>query len=443
MYLIYSLLLGLGFVIMLPRLLLDAWRHGKYVGGLSERLGKLEGSRQGQPVIWFHCVSVGEVQAARPLFNTLRLEFPEHLFAVSTITSTGQKLARELFTSEPVRIFHFPIDWRWTVRRALKRVRPSLVLIMETELWPNFLRECREQNIPTAVVNGRLSEGSFRRYLWIRSFMARVLSCLNFAAMQTEADASRLLSLGMKPERIVVSGNMKYDAGKPDAADPLTKQLAARFRLDDGRPVLLAASTHDSEEELVLEAFTRMRASSDLSKLRLIIAPRHPERFARVAGLLNESELSWARRSALPASADEETDVVLLDSIGELRSVFPLAALVFVGGSLVPVGGHNVLEPAAAGACIITGPHTRNFDEIVRTFVAGGALIQIAPPVTAGHSQLAKVCAELLRDPEKRLTLGTRALSLVEENQGATTRTVTLLRELLTATSEREPARPN
>ncbi|MCU1267951.1 MAG: hypothetical protein JWM21_4269 [Acidobacteria bacterium] len=432
MYLIYSLLLGLGFVLMLPRLLLDAWRHGKYISGLGERLGNLEEFDHHRPVIWLHCVSVGEVQAARPLFQALRREFPNYSIAVSTVTVTGQRLARELFQNEGGKVFYFPLDWRWTVRRVLRNVRPALVLIMETELWPNFLFECREQATPIAIVNGRLSERSFKRYKLVRRFIARVLDCLDLAVMQTEADAARLRSLGLQSERVLVSGNMKFDAGTTDQTNSLTKELAARFQLGDGQLVLLAASTHEPEERIVLEVFNCLRSSMDLATLRLIIAPRHPERFAIVAGLLDGSNLSWCLRSAAPAPADNEVDVILLDSIGELKSLFPLASLVFVGGSIAPIGGHNVLEPAAAGAAIVTGPYTQNFDEIVRTFTAKGALIQITPANDNEMvSLLSDVCAKLLRDPERRRELAVRAAILVEENRGATARTMQILKTML------------
>jgi 3-deoxy-D-manno-octulosonic-acid transferase len=437
MYLIYSLLLGLGFVLMLPRLLLDAWRHGKYVSGLAERLGQLENSYTSQPLIWLHCVSVGEVQAARPLVQAICREFPDHSIAVSTVTITGQRLAREIFKNEAQRIFYFPIDWRWTVRRTLKAIRPSLVLIMETELWPNFLRECHRHAIPVAIVNGRLSERSFRRYKLVRPFIARALNCLDLAVMQTEPDAARMRSLGLQSERALVSGNMKFDAGMKDQTNPLTKELAARFQLGDEQPVLLAASTHDPEERIVLEAFSKLRASTGLQALRLIIAPRHPERFAAVAALLDESELSWVRRSAQPAPADQRVDVVLLDSIGELRLVLPLASVVFMGGSIAPIGGHNVLEPAAAGRCIVTGPHTKNFDEIVKTFTASDALVRITPSNDSdAASLLADVCAKLLRDPGRRRELQTRAKALVEENRGATARTIQILKTIRPRTPE-------
>lgn len=440
MYLVYSLLLGLGFVVMLPRFLLDAWRHGKYVSGLSERLGKLEKLDNGdQPVVWLHCVSVGEVQAARPLFQAIRRDFPNCAIAVSTVTVTGQQLAREVFKNQAAKIFYLPVDWRWAVRRTLNAVKPSLVLIMERELWPNFLYECRKRNVPVAIVNGRLSERSLGRYKLVRSFIARVVGCINVAVMQTEPDAMRMRALGLAPDRVVVSGNIKFDAGALDETNSLTGELAARFHFSDGRPVLLAASTHDPEERIILEAFAGLRAAGQ-KQARLIIAPRHPERFGVVASLLSESQFSWTRRSAAAAPGDKDADVVLVDSIGELRALFPLAELVFVGGSLAPIGGHNILEPAAVGACIVIGPHTRNFDEIIKTFTASQALVQIGPASNGeAATALRDAFADLLRDTERRHSLGARGKALVKENRGATLRTLEVLKPLLTTPGQSLP----
>ena len=432
MYFIYSVLLGLGILVLLPKFLWDGFRHGKYISGLGERLGSLEKlNSDGRPVVWLHCVSVGEVQASLPLFQAIRREFPHYSIAVSTVTVTGQQLAREILKNEAQRIFYFPIDWRWVVRRSLKATKPSVVLVMETELWPNFLGECRKQQIPAAVVNGRLSEQSFRRYQLIRPLVSKVVNCLDLAVMQTKADADRISALGLQPGRILVSGNMKFDAGKVDETDSLTAELATRFQFAGG-PLLLAASTHDPEERIILEAFHQLRATAGAKQVRLILAPRHRERFGAVASLLNASKLSWVRRSNQPALNDSNCDVVLLDTIGELRSVFQLASLVFVGGSLAPVGGHNILEPAAAGACIVTGAHTGNFAEIVRTFTAQGAIIQLSD-VRDGEAAvtLAKVFADLLRDPQRRQDLGARAKALVEENRGATARTIDFLRTIM------------
>src|SRR5215218_4959885 len=255
MYFLYSILLGIGVLALLPRFLLDAARHGKYAAGLGERAGSLPKlDAGGRPVVWLHCVSVGEAQAARPLARALLEEYPRHALVVSTTTLTGQRVAREVFKGQAERVFYFPFDWAWSVRRALRAVRPSAVLVMETELWPRFFRECRRRGVPVALVNGRVSEKSFGRYKLIRPFIRRVLSDLSLAAAQTEADAARLVALGLAPEKARVTGNVKFDI-EETAAPTLTEELRRRFRIDQGRPLVVAASTHAPEERVVLEAF--------------------------------------------------------------------------------------------------------------------------------------------------------------------------------------------
>jgi 3-deoxy-D-manno-octulosonic-acid transferase len=432
MYFIYSLVLSLGFLILLPRFVLDALRHGKYVAGFRERLGSLAPiPKDGRPVVWIHCVSVGETQAARPLVRAVKTRYPNHIIVISTITLTGQNLAREIFRHDADRVFYFPFDWRWVVRRTLKAINPDTVLLMETELWPGFLRECKRQQIPVAIVNGRLSEQSFRRYRTIRSFMRQVLSSISIGVMQTEDDAARFRGLGMDPARTIVSGNLKFDAGTLPATDTLTEEFRERFKLADSSLVILAASTHDPEEVIILNSLRQVMSRSGL-KLRLVIAPRHPERFAEVADLLKASGLRWARRTAPSQASDQQAEVILLDSIGELHSLYSLAAVVFVGGSLAKTGGHNILEPAAVGAAVITGPHTYNFQSIVGTFLKADAIVQLQPTSdSAAIIELADVILELLADPARRLKLGSLARSLVNENSGATERTLQSLSSLL------------
>lgn len=431
MYFIYSLLLAVGFLILLPRFLYDAFRHGKYVAGFRERLGTLTPVTT-HPLLWIHCVSVGETQAARPLIRELKKQLPNHRIAISTTTLTGQTLAREIFTNDAEKIFYFPFDWRGTVRRTLKALRPDAVLIMETELWPNFLRECERQQIPVVVLNGRLSEQSFRRYRLFRNFMSRVLSGVSLAIMQTEADAARLRLLGIAAEKVRVSGSLKFDAGTLPTNDPLTRQFGARFNFAPNSPLILAASTHAPEERIVIDAFKRVIAQA-VPSARLMIAPRHPERFAEVASLVEASGLPWARRTAPTTPTDETARIVLLDTIGELQSVYSLATLVFVGGSIARTGGHNILEPAAVGACVLTGAHTYNFGEIVKAFVQAEAILQLpAMPDTDMGLELEKMFAAFLTDRDKRRLLGERAKQLVNQNRGATERTMELLKKLLT-----------
>lgn len=433
MYFAYSLIFSLGLLVLIPYFFYQALVHGKYVGGLRQRLGSV--SRvTGKPVIWLHCVSVGETQAARPLAQRLKQQFPHHTLVVSTTTRTGQKLARDVFSRDAESIFYFPLDWRWSVRRALKRINPAAVLLMETELWPNFLRECKAREIPVAVVNGRISKQSFRRYSWVKSFLGRVLSSLRMAVMQSETDAERLQSLGMPGERLFTAGNLKFDAEAGKDLLEKTNEIAQRFGLQTSRlshgPLILAASTHAPEEQIILESFKQLRTKP----ARLMIAPRRPERFNEVASLIQNSGLSWSRRTNAPGPSDANASVILLDTIGELPATFSLATVVFVGGSIVDRGGHNVVEPAAAGSAVITGAHTHNFHAIVDQMKEAGAIIQL-PPVKGADAarEFTRAVDQLLADPGKRAELGQRAKQLVVENQGAAERTMKLIAPLFAA----------
>jgi 3-deoxy-D-manno-octulosonic-acid transferase len=428
MYAVYSLLLTVGLVVLIPRFLVQALLHGKYIDGLRERLGSLPPIRTDKPRIWIHCVSVGETQAARPLIELLSKEFPDHTLCVSTITNTGQTLAQDLFKNNAGSVFYFPFDWRWTVRRALRTVKPDVVLIMETELWPNFLRECRDMQIPVALVNGRISRQSFRRYSLIKSFVERVLSCLTLAVMQSDVDAERIATLGLKQEKLRIAGNLKFDAASPPSTLQ-SQDLKTRFNLGSDAAVLVAASTHNPEERLLIDAFCELRKTQ---ALRLVLAPRRPESFQDVANLLKQSGLRWARRTNSPQPDDVEADVILLDTIGELTATYSLATIVFVGGSLIDRGGHNVLEPASAGVCVVTGAYTHNFHAIVQLLTEADALVQL-PPFSNGEvtSELTKVLGNLLDDSTRCREIGERARQLVLENHGATSRTLELIRPIL------------
>jgi 3-deoxy-D-manno-octulosonic-acid transferase len=427
MYLAYSLLLSLGLLLFLPYFLFQALAHRKYVDGLRERLGFVPAINK-QPVIWLHCVSVGETQAARPLVERLRKELPHHALVVSTVTLTGQKLARDLFRAQAARVFYFPFDWRWSVRRVLRIVNPAVVLVMETELWPNFLRECKAREIPVAVVNGRISRKSFARYRRITFFLRRVLEGVTLAVMQSEQDAERIRLLGMPSQKVFSAGNLKFESGI--CADKST-DLGERFGLKTDVPLVLAASTHAPEEKLLLESFKILRQSR---AVRLMLAPRHPERFNEVAEVIEASGLSWARRTDAPKPSDANAEVILLDTIGELPSTYSLATAVFVGGSIVDRGGHNVLEPAAHGVAVVTGAHTHNFHSIVDLLNEANAIVQLAPVEGAeAVAALTEVLRRLLDDQTWRAQLGSRAKELVSANQGAAERTMKLIAPLFSA----------
>ena len=428
MYLAYSLLLSLGLLVLTPHFLFQALAHGKYIDGLRQRLGELPRIDR-KPVIWLHCVSVGETQAARPLARRLRKQFPHHALVVSTITLTGQKLARDVFRADAEHVFYFPFDWRWSVRRALKAINPAVVLIMETELWPNFLRECKAREIPVALVNGRISRQSYRRYKLIKSFLKQVLSSLSIAVMQSERDAERLKALGMPDEKLFTAGNLKFDAEIGSELAGMTAEIKDRFALQSGVPLILAASTHSPEEEIVLDSLKQLRKKQPV---RLMLAPRHPERFNEVASLVQNSGLVWARRTHPRESNDSNAVVILLDTIGELPATYSLADVVFVGGSIVDKGGHNVLEPAAAGAAVVTGVHTHNFQAIVRLMEEAGAIVQL-PPVESRDAapELTFALNKLLANADERAELGRRGKQLITDNQGAAERTMKLIAPLL------------
>lgn len=433
MFFLYSLLLTVGYLLLLPRFLFDWMRKGKYAAGIGQRFGRLPEFEQNEkPVLWLHCVSVGETQAARPLVKEILKNFPEYRLVVSTTTNTGQKLAKEIFARDAELVFYFPLDWKFTVRRALQKIKPSVVLVMETELWFNFLREARHSGAAVAVVNGRLSEKSVNRYLRIGKMMHRVLHYVDLALMQGNADAKRIAQLGIRAGKIKVTGNIKYDLQFDETESELTRQLRRRFGFAADAPLIVAASTHAPEETWILQAFKTAWKNSAGNLPRLLIAPRHPERFAEVEKLIKESGFDWAKRSEKPSDRDKTAEIILLDSIGELRGAFPLAEIVFVGGSLIPHGGQNVLEPAIARKAIVTGFYTTNFEAITREFLEQEALVQL-PRLDEKQvpDALAESISNLLNDAELRHSLADNAYDVMRRNRGATVRTVEYLKSLL------------
>jgi 3-deoxy-D-manno-octulosonic-acid transferase len=438
-YFIYSLLLTLGFIILLPRFAIDALRSGKYVTGLRQRLGNLPViNSNGKPVVWLHCVSVGEAQAAQSLVREVANRFPKLALVISTTTVTGQQVAGELFRDQAAAVFYFPIDWAWTVRRVLNKLQPAAILVMETELWPRLFSEARQRDIPVALLNGRISDKSFGRYKRVRPFIRRVLNDLTLAAMQSERDAKRIRELGLADDRINIAGNLKFDSASITFSKHVTDELRLRFKFADNRPLIVAASTHEPEEHVVLDTFKKIRQYH--LNARLLIAPRHPERFKEVTALLARSGLKFVRRSAPGSAQDGHADVVLLDSIGELRAVYPLTDVAFIGGSIANHGGHSVMEPAAHGVCMIIGPHMQNFTAVTNAMLEADALIQL-PNVGDRTAQLASALDDVLLDDALRRAIGQRARALCDRNRGATNSTIELISHLLSsgrAGSEKE-----
>ena len=426
MYLLYSLITLVALVALSPYFLYQALRHNKYIGSLRQRLGSLPVSLNldGDESIWVHAVSVGEVLAARSLVADLRSRYPRLRLFLSTTTLTGQQLARRN-VGDVDGVFYLPFDWAFSVRRTLNRVRPRLFVMIETEIWPNLLRECRRRGVTTVLVNGRISYRSFPRYRLIRPFFRRVLDDIDRFCVQGEEAARRLAELGADPGRITVTGSLKFDA--LDVAPPpgRGRQRVLRFfRVSPNRPVLVAGSTFKGEETAVVRAFNLLRTRG--GNPLLVIAARQPERFTEVERLCRQEGLSTIRRTELPIDAEPRADAVVLDTIGELAELYQIATVVFVGGSLVPAGGHNILGPAVFGKPIVFGPHMENFAEIAEAFLANGAAVQVR-----SARELDEVVVGLMGDPVRRARLGAGARALVEANRGAKDRTMAAVAALV------------
>jgi 3-deoxy-D-manno-octulosonic-acid transferase len=430
MYALYSLLTAAGMVLLSPYFLVRGLIDGKYLAHVRERLGwgfapELRSGLRGQ-TIWIHAVSVGEVLAAQPLAKQLKERYRERRLVVSTTTATGQKLARDRMQFADA-IFYFPLDLKGPVRRALKIVEPAAVIVVETEIWPNFLRECRRAGVPVIFVNGRLSERSFRGFRRaiifscgaLRGFLKGILNDAALFLMQGEQDASRVLELGAEAKRVSVTGNLKYDLGNPPES-PLSNWLAEELARNHRRPVVIAGSVMADEETQVLRAFSEVERK--FPQALLILAPRKPDRFEEAARIVGESR-RLVRRSKIALNGAASTalsdpgSVLLLDSLGELAGIYRLADAVFVGGSLVPNGGHNILEPAAFGKVPIYGPFMDNFREMSAKFLDASAAVQVNRPEALGAAWLA-----LLQDAGRAERMGTAARNLVERNRGATAR---------------------
>src|SRR4051812_4464286 len=414
---------------MSPYLAWQAVRYRKYIGSLGQRLGYLPitFNLDGEESIWIHAVSVGEVLTARAILPQLRERYPRLRIYLSTTTMTGQKIARNSLQFVDG-VFYFPFDLGFIVNRTLRLVKPRMFVMMETEIWPNLLRACTRTGVRTVLVNGRISSRSYPRYRLARPFFRRVLIHVDRFFMQSDESARRIIEMGADPDKVVVTGSLKFDSlerpGASTAADRGRNRVLRYFRISPDRPVLIAASTLKGEEDPVFEAFQRIRAR--LPEALLIIAPRKPERFDEVEQIARRGGWNVARRSELPVDAEPRHDVVVLDTIGELAQLYQVATAVFVGGSIVDQGGHNILEPAVFGKAIVFGPYMQNFAEIARTFVENDAAIQIR-----SGRELEQALLALLTDPVRRARLGAAARALVEANRGARGKTMTAIARVL------------
>jgi len=426
MYVLYSALLAFFLILTLPYWLLQMLRHGKYRAGLRQRFGAVPpalAARREKATIWVHAVSVGEVVASSAVVKALQQRFPSHRVLVSTTTSTGQKLAAQRFGAESV--FYFPLDFAFAVRPYLDALRPELVVVAETEFWPNVLRLAKRSGARIAVINCRISDRSlpgYRRFrVWLPKLLETTLACVDVFLAQTKEDRQRLIEIGAPESKIMVTGNLKFDVAPPPPP-AIAASLREGFLHSGAGPILVCGSTLEDEEGILLSAFRNILANHP--KAVMLLAPRHPERFAEVGELVGQLGFRMWRRS-LWSGEPLVGGVLLVDSIGELAALYSLATIAFVGGSLVPRGGHNILEPALYGVPIVTGNHYENFRDVVNFFASRNAVRIV------GLAELPLVFMELIENGDARTTLGRNALAALESQRGATDRTVAALIELM------------
>jgi 3-deoxy-D-manno-octulosonic-acid transferase len=411
-------------VIVSPWLIYSALRKGKYREGFSAKfLGRVPVRPGDGPCLWLHAVSVGEVNVLEPLVARLEMRHPTWTCVISTTTKTGFDLARKRYA--PRCVFYCPLDFSWAVKTALKRIRPDVLVLAELELWPNLIRIARKQGVKTAVVNGRLSERSARGYRRLHRIIASVLRSIDVLAVQNEEYASRFLQIGAPPETLHVTGSIKFDGAETNRDNAKTVSLARLAGITADDIVFLAGSTQEPEEEMALTTYRRL--ADDYPGLRLIITPRHPERFQQVASLLDRSGVRWQRRSELVEGVDDPVArVLLVDAVGELAAWWGLAHIAYVGGSMGKRGGQNMIEPAAYGAAVSFGPNTDNFRGVVEMMLDREAAV-----VVGGAEELTAFVQRCLVDPPYAKDLGQRAQSLVVEQLGAADRTCDLLLPLM------------
>jgi 3-deoxy-D-manno-octulosonic-acid transferase len=404
-------------------------RRKKYRAGFRERWGRVPQRLEnvsGKRTIWVHAVSVGEVLAVSRLIYEMRTRLPQYRVFISTTTDTGQKLAREKFGAESV--FYFPVDFAFAIRPYLQALRPVLVVIAETEFWPNFLRLSHSSGAKIAAVNGRISDRSQNGYRRVRFLLRRVLGQIDLYLAQSDEDRKRLLDVGAPQERVHVSGNLKYDVAPPVQA-AIVASLRSSFEKTVAGPVIVAGSTMDGEESLLLRAFEIVRGRHP--RAVMILVPRHPQRFQQVSDFVKSLGIPIWRRS-LWSGEDLAGGVLLVDTIGELSSVYALGDVAFVGGSLVEHGGHNILEPAQFGVPVVIGPHYGNFREMVNLFRWKDAVRVVGP------AELPLCMVDLLSNQDERLSLGKRGLETLRAQTGATERTIDALKSLLESTNQSE-----
>jgi len=426
-FLIYNTLLTFFLLLSAPYFFIRSLFQKRFRGALIQRLGFLGNLSLRNP-IWVHAASVGEVLCSIPLLKRIKKDFPHSEIVLTTMTSTGNETAKTQLP-EAEHILFFPIDHPFILRRVIRKIQPSLLLIAETELWPNLLRSCGRREIPIILFNGRISEKSFRGYLFFKSLFKECLQYISLSLMQTNEDQDRIIQVGAPSEKTRVVGNLKFDQALPSFTQEAKDLLAQSLGLQGKETIFIAGSTHPGEEEILTDLCKELRKIDP--HLIFILAPRHLNRLEEVERVLRKESLSWIRRTLLtmdqaPSGPKGRPEVILLDTMGELMSLYSLGTLVFIGGSLVPVGGHNPLEPLFFKRCVLFGPYMFHFSEISRRLVEEEGAIQ-----ANGIEDLASHMKRLLKDERKRQEIGERGYQFLRKHQGATERMFEKIRPYL------------
>ncbi len=431
MYFIYSFLYFIALILLLPYFIYQEIKSTKYLKSLSQRLGFLPGNLNPKKKlsIWIHSVSVGETIAAKPIIIQLRRKHPDLKIFLTTTTITGHSVAES--SGYPVdALLYFPFDFSLICRKFLRILNPCLLILMEGEIWPNILKECKKKSIKVILINGRISPRSFKRYRVIRPFFKNVLNHIDFFCMQSEEDAKRISEIGAEQKRVLITGNLKFDQVDFSYSKTKIDALKNIFPDTEKDKIIIAGSTHHGEDEIVLEAFNYLR--QNYPNLVLILAPRHPERCPQIEILIKKYKISYIRRSEIsPRSEKVRYNLYLIDTIGELSSIYALGYVIFVGGSLVPIGGHNILEPAFYGKPVIFGKHMDNFQFIASQFLKYKAGLQVS-----NLKELIDSIIKLLQEQKIYNDMSRNAQKLIDKNKGATHTTIEAIGRLINATKE-------
>ena len=409
-----------------PKILYRRMFHGRYRGGWEQRRGFIT-RRTDRPCIWIHAVSVGEVNATQTLIEQLSRQMPDYEIVISSTTDTGLTRAKALYEKDYA-VFYFPFDFSWIMKRAFARLNPAMMLLMELEVWPNMATLAKEKNIPVVVVNGRLSDHSFPKYQKIRGITRTMFRKVSLVLAQTDEYAKRFVDLGCEPDKVIVTSSLKYDTAQTGGMVEGADRLAEQIHLGK-EPLWVAGGTGPGEEKMILDAFAMLKKQNGLEDMRLAIVPRKPERFDEVAALIDAAGFGFVRYSALKkdnAETSGKPTVILGDTMGDLKKFYALATVVFVGRSMVPMGGSDMMEPAALGKCTLFGPHTFNFKQTVEVLLKGQGAIQ-----AADEADLYEKTLQCLINPDFAKRIAANGQTVIRQNQGATQKTVDAIRSIL------------